>query len=425
MEHRATLDSDQRSRVAQQLDRGGEALPEPAQRKLGPLYGERLSDVRLHRGAPAEDLAAGLSAKAFTVGTDIFWPRATLDPSNVEERSLLSHELAHAVSAKSRGVANSVERQPADAPTTSPDEEYLRGALVSYSAIAGTYAAAKGGKRRIEDSEVSERLTAMRTALGPIEGVIFGRYAANPNQPATYQSLRAQYQAAVTAIVEASAATTARNTTAIYRAHEGELPEWAVPHVDVPEISTPLPLEAPYDVTSGEAATTVGDLRVVFQKDSRLKKGERIRNSPSSEGETSFRFADVPAYRYRVDGQGRVSSFTFDSDYQPTVFVSTTYVEAADTASNSAYGRGTTREDVAANTKSLRFHEGNHGLDFYAYVKAHPFPAFPNVVGMTVRAMNAAISAYRAELQRYSADMDQFSKTRTDCVGSRADFCSP
>ncbi|MGC4068277.1 MAG: DUF4157 domain-containing protein [Polyangiaceae bacterium] len=185
LEHRAALDADQRSIVAQQLDRGGEALPDVAKRSLGPLYGERLSDVRLHRGAAAETVASGLSAKAFTAGRDVFWPRFTLDPSNIEERSSLSHELSHAVSAKSRGVANSVERQPADAPTTSPDQEYLRGALVSYAAIAGTYAAAKAGKRRIEDAEVTERLTSMRTALGPIEGVIF-RFLRGERQPTVH-----------------------------------------------------------------------------------------------------------------------------------------------------------------------------------------------------------------------------------------------
>ncbi|MGC4068278.1 MAG: hypothetical protein QM784_27240 [Polyangiaceae bacterium] len=198
-----------------------------------------------------------------------------------------------------------------------------------------------------------------------------------------------------------------------------------MPHVDEPDISTPLPLEAPYDASAGQAATKVGDLRVVFEQDRRLPQDERIANSPTSEGETAFRFAAMPAYNYQLDPQGRVSSLTFASAYEPTVYISTTYVAEANTSANSAYGRGTTQEDVAANTKSLRFHEGNHGLDFYAYVKSHPYPKFPDVTGMTVRAMNAAIAAYRAELQQYAADMNQFSKSRTDCVGTRAGFCTP
>jgi hypothetical protein len=49
----------------------------------------------------------------------------------------------------------------------------------------------------------------------------------------------------------------------------------------------------------------------------------------------------------------------------------------------SAYGRGTTPEDVGAGTTTLGFHEGSHARDYLRFLGEHPFPQFTGAVGMS------------------------------------------
>ncbi len=53
--------------------------------------------VRVHSGEPAHRAAMGLSARAFTLGSEIVFARHQYAPNNGEGRRLLAHELAHVV----------------------------------------------------------------------------------------------------------------------------------------------------------------------------------------------------------------------------------------------------------------------------------------------------------------------------------------
>jgi hypothetical protein len=54
-------------------------------------------DVHIHTSPAAQGLAAGLGARAFTVGSDVYFGRGGYDPGSTEGRSVLRHELAHVV----------------------------------------------------------------------------------------------------------------------------------------------------------------------------------------------------------------------------------------------------------------------------------------------------------------------------------------
>jgi hypothetical protein len=84
---------------------------------------------------------------------------------------------------------------------------------------------------------------------------------------------------------------------------------------------------------------------------------------------------------------------------------------------DSGYGRGTTKEDVAAGNTSLRFHEDQHYKDYENYVDENPVPKPDIEVGMTVRAYKAAMRQYNLEIRNYTLDMTMYSKLHTDCVG--------
>jgi Domain of unknown function (DUF4157) len=76
----------------------------PSQRAyFEPHFGD-LSAVRLHTGAGAQRAAAGLAARAFTVGKDIAFGAGQYQPESQEGRKLLAHELTHTVQQGASGV---------------------------------------------------------------------------------------------------------------------------------------------------------------------------------------------------------------------------------------------------------------------------------------------------------------------------------
>jgi hypothetical protein len=72
---------------------GGRRLDREVLERLRPSHGD-LSDARVHTGPAAEQLSRAVSAKAFTVGSDIFMGPGT-DPSR--DLELVAHEAAHVV----------------------------------------------------------------------------------------------------------------------------------------------------------------------------------------------------------------------------------------------------------------------------------------------------------------------------------------
>jgi hypothetical protein len=90
--------------------------------QLRPTHGD-LSDARIHTGAAAEQLARAVSAKAFTVGTDIFMGRGA-------DHETLVHELSHVPDQR-----NAPKGGPLKA--TFPGDAYERSAEERASAALG------------------------------------------------------------------------------------------------------------------------------------------------------------------------------------------------------------------------------------------------------------------------------------------------
>lgn len=86
---------------------GGHGLPPSSTERFGDALGESLQDVRVHTDAHAGALADSVSARAFTVGSDIYFGRGEFDPGSASGERLLAHELTHVV-------------QQQDAPTSGP-----------------------------------------------------------------------------------------------------------------------------------------------------------------------------------------------------------------------------------------------------------------------------------------------------------------
>jgi Domain of unknown function (DUF4157) len=77
----------------------------------------RVSDMRVHTGDYAADLARAVSARAFTVGRDVFFGAGEYQPHSSAGRQLIAHEAAHVVQQRDAPQAGPLTvSQPGDGP---------------------------------------------------------------------------------------------------------------------------------------------------------------------------------------------------------------------------------------------------------------------------------------------------------------------
>lgn len=95
----------------------GGARPLSAQTRafMEPRLGMDFGGVRLHTGAAAERAAAGLNARAFTVGRDVWLGRGASE----SDRRLMAHELTHVVQQGGTAAPRTVQRQAGPTPPPS------------------------------------------------------------------------------------------------------------------------------------------------------------------------------------------------------------------------------------------------------------------------------------------------------------------
>jgi Domain of unknown function (DUF4157) len=94
----------------------GSPLAGSVSRHLEASYREPLRDVRVHTDDHAAALARAVSARAFTVGSDIFFAPGEYDPASRVGRDLIAHEVAHVVQQRGApATAQLTVSQPGDA----------------------------------------------------------------------------------------------------------------------------------------------------------------------------------------------------------------------------------------------------------------------------------------------------------------------
>ncbi|HUA07334.1 MAG TPA: DUF4157 domain-containing protein [Solirubrobacteraceae bacterium] len=94
----------------------GHTAEEAVTTRVGSALGDSLTDVRIHTDAGAAELARSVSARAFTVGNDIFFGAGEYQPATPGGRELLTHELVHVVQQRGAPRAGRLTvSQPGDA----------------------------------------------------------------------------------------------------------------------------------------------------------------------------------------------------------------------------------------------------------------------------------------------------------------------
>ena len=94
----------------------GQRLDGDLAREFGGRLGDHVGDVRIHHDDHAAALSRAVSARAFTVGSDIFFGAGEYRPSAQPGRELLAHELAHVVQQRGAPATGPLTvSQPGDA----------------------------------------------------------------------------------------------------------------------------------------------------------------------------------------------------------------------------------------------------------------------------------------------------------------------
>lgn len=236
------------------------------------------------------------------------------------------------------------------------------------------------------------------------------------------RDLQQAYLGALHVLMPKAATALTQTETDLYRINSGRIPMWAwqTPHRQEAGFSIPLAQGQAVDPLTGNVSFTSGTVPVTMLPDTVGVADPAHPNAAGTKLEFNF---SIPFTTTIRGGVARIASFTPPA---PTATLQVMYPPGLSASATSGYGRGTTREDIAGGrvdpqSTTLRFHEGNHGLDYQNFMAANPLPAFTGAVGQTVAAFNAAVATYRTALAAYVARADSASSRVTHCVGTTID----
>jgi len=89
---------------------GGAALPSGIRGEMEGAFGVCFADIRVHSDSESRELNRGISARAFTIGSDVFLG----DSASANNADLIAHELAHAVQQRTSDGSGTMKIAPAD-----------------------------------------------------------------------------------------------------------------------------------------------------------------------------------------------------------------------------------------------------------------------------------------------------------------------
>ena len=98
--------------AAQAVAQGGRGLSAAEVGQFGPRFGQDFSDVRVHQGPDVDRAAAGIGARAYTLGQDIAMASGAYNPGTQQGDRLMAHELTHVV--QQAGGSQTIQREEGD-----------------------------------------------------------------------------------------------------------------------------------------------------------------------------------------------------------------------------------------------------------------------------------------------------------------------
>ena len=96
----------------------GEAMDHGLREDMEARLSCDFENVRIHRDSAAEHASEQIGARAFTLGSSVYFSANQYRPENAEGRQLIAHELAHVKTQSEPGAEFFVQRMPKDYDTT-------------------------------------------------------------------------------------------------------------------------------------------------------------------------------------------------------------------------------------------------------------------------------------------------------------------
>lgn len=181
--------------VADRHEPGGQELEAEQRSLLGQRLGHDFANVRVHTDNRAAAMAEGVHARAFTVGSDIFFGANEYRPQVPDGRALLAHELAHVTQQARPGTGTLFQRKlrfTGAATVTARALAILNGGLIGSTVSidsSGNVTLASGGTQGPPTAEQQALRTRLETiindsktvsiAVGSGTTTLVGSYAGN------------------------------------------------------------------------------------------------------------------------------------------------------------------------------------------------------------------------------------------------------
>lgn len=130
------LDDDTVSRIKGEHG-SGQNLDSNLRALMGRAMSQDFGDVKIHTSPEANALSEQLSAKAFTIGSDIFFRQGAYNPGSSSGQELLAHELTHVIQQRSGMISDGSERMIVNAPGDAFEQQAdsVAKAVMSLSAV--------------------------------------------------------------------------------------------------------------------------------------------------------------------------------------------------------------------------------------------------------------------------------------------------
>jgi hypothetical protein len=239
--------------------------------------------------------------------------------------------------------------------------------------------------------------------------------------PAISPELRSSYCAGVADLLARTASTTGAPVAELFRVNRGRIPPWAWrrPYQRIRGIATPVPERLRPEAGTGAIRFSVHGVAVTILPDE-FDPAMRGR----AETRSDWRW-QAPGCQYTApstgDEAGVVTAITPVA--APTVTIQTFYSRDVPADGLAGYGRGSTKEDVAGAavcpwSATVAFHEGQHGMDYFEFLREEQIPLFEGRVGMTVALFRTACEQFNGAWTKYQTRASEFSQARTDDVGA-------
>ena len=307
-----------------------------------------------------------------------------------------------------------IAREPKPgAPTDKDHRDAVKAAIATFTNAASTIGGAQG---KVDAASFETSINGWYAKVTDTQQLIKDKLSGDVLLD---RDLQAAYISAIRALMPKAATALGTTEGALYGVNSARIPMWAwqSAHCQGTGISTPLDQGQAVDPLSGEVVfSAAGGTSVKILTD-------MVDPGISTPVTRLLIPVDIPFTTAIAGKTETIDAFTAPANLAT---IQTAYPSGVPGSTASGYGRGTTTEDIAGGkvnplSTTLRWHEGNHGLDYVAYLKANPLPTFNGTTGMTRKKFTDEIATYKAAAKAYAAKAEKASDKLTHCVGTTID----